>query len=162
VIDAVKPLPVLAAGGIGSGRQMAAALAMGAEGVWTGSIWLTVEEAESSPETKESYLRATSRDTVRSRSFTGKPCRMLRNSWTDAWESPEAPKPLGMPLQFMVTAEAVSRTNRYPAKSQSVAFNPVGQIVGAMKSVRPVREVIRSFVEEYIDAVERLNALQPE
>ena len=142
VIDAVAPLPVLAAGGIGDGRQMAAALAMGAQGVWTGSLWLTVEEAEAPPAQKESLLKATSQDTVRSRSWTGKPCRMLRNDWTEAWEKPENPKPLGMPLQFMVTADAVARTHRYAAKAQEVAFNPVGQIVGLMNEVRPVREVI--------------------
>ncbi|HEX9178901.1 MAG TPA: nitronate monooxygenase, partial [Burkholderiales bacterium] len=109
VVKAVDPVPVLAAGGIGSGQQIAAALAVGAQGVWTGSIWLTVREAESPPAQMESYLKATSRDTVRSRSWTGKPCRMLKNDWTEAWEKPDNPKPLGMPLQFMVTSEAVSR-----------------------------------------------------
>jgi NAD(P)H-dependent flavin oxidoreductase YrpB (nitropropane dioxygenase family) len=162
VIEAARPVPVLAAGGIYSGRQIAAALAMGCQGVWTGSIWLTVEEAEASPEEKQSFLDATSHDTVRSRSWTGKPCRMLRNDWTEAWENPENPKPLGMPLQFMVTSEAVSRTHRYPAKSQRVAFNPVGQVVGAMNEVRPVREVIQTMVEEYVDAVDHLNSLNPE
>jgi NAD(P)H-dependent flavin oxidoreductase YrpB (nitropropane dioxygenase family) len=162
VIDAVAPTPVLAAGGIGTGRQIAAALAMGAQGVWTGSLWLTVEEAEGPPAQVESYLKATSRDTVRSRSYTGKPCRMLRNRWTEAWEDPESPGPLGMPLQFMVTADAVARTHRYAAKAQEVAFNPVGQIVGSMNEVQPVREVIFRLVEEYLEAVERLQALQPE
>jgi NAD(P)H-dependent flavin oxidoreductase YrpB (nitropropane dioxygenase family) len=161
VIDAVAPLPVLAAGGIGTGRQVAAALAMGAQGVWTGSIWLTVQEAECPPAQQESYLRASSRDTVRSRSWTGKPCRMLRNEWTEAWEREDAPAPLGMPLQFMVTADAVARTHRYAARAQSVAFNPVGQIVGAMKEVRPVRDVIVRLVEEYLEAAERLEGLVP-
>ena len=134
VIDAVAPTPVLAAGGIGNGRQIAAALAMGAQGVWTGSLWLTVEEAEAPPAQKDSLLRATSSDTVRSRSWTGKPCRMLRNDWTEAWEKPDAPKPLGMPLQFMVTAEATSRIHRYAhvetSRAKELAGSPVGQIVG--------------------------------
>src|SRR5206468_5826083 len=99
VIDAVAPTPVLAAGGVGNGRQMAAALAMGAQGVWTGSLWLTVEEADVPPAQMETYVEATSHDTVRSRSFTGKPCRMLRNDWTDAWEAENSPGPLPMPLQ---------------------------------------------------------------
>ena len=162
VIETVKPIPVLAAGGIYSGRQIAAALAMGCQGVWTGSIWLTVEEAEASPEQKQSYLDATSNDAVRSRSWTGKPCRMLRNDWTEAWESEDSPGPLGMPLQWMVTADAVSRVHRYPGKSQEVAFNPVGQVVGFMNEVKPVREVIQTMVEEYIDAVDHLNSLMPE
>jgi NAD(P)H-dependent flavin oxidoreductase YrpB (nitropropane dioxygenase family) len=161
VIDAVAPTPVLAAGGVGTGRQIAAALAMGAQGVWTGSLWLTVEEAEASPEQMESYFQASSADTVRSRSWTGKPCRMLRNEWTEAWERPDAPKTLGMPLQGMVTAEPMSRVHRYPRQAQKVAFNPVGQIVGRMNSKRPTREVIYDLVSEYFDAVERLEALQP-
>jgi NAD(P)H-dependent flavin oxidoreductase YrpB (nitropropane dioxygenase family) len=161
VIDAVAPLPVLAAGGIGDGRQMAAALMLGAQGVWTGSLWLTVAEAEVPPAQQASLLKATSHDTVRSRSWTGKPCRMLRNDWTEAWEKEGSPKPLGMPLQFMVTADAVARTHRYAAKAQEVAFNPVGQVVGLMNEVRPVREVIVGLVEEYLDAVERFQQLQP-
>jgi len=162
VIQAVAPTPVLAAGGVGSGYQMAAALAMGAQGVWTGSIWLTVEEAETPPEQMESLFHATSHDTVRSRAWTGKPCRMLRNDWTDAWSTPGNPEPLGMPLQFMVTADAVSRTTRYASKAQEVAFNPVGQVVGMMNHKEPVREVIQRMVEQYLESVERLNGLMPE
>ena len=141
---------------------MAAAMALGAQGVWTGSIWLTVSEADTPPAQKESYLKATSRDTVRSRSWTGKPCRMLRNDWTEAWEKPENPKPLGMPLQFMVTAEAVSRGHHYAAKAQPVGFNPVGQIVGRMNEVRSTRRVIEDIVQDYIAATERLQTLLPE
>ena len=162
VIDAVAPTPVLAAGGIGNGRQAAAALAMGAAGVWTGSLWLTVAESACEPAQKQSYLDATSADTVRSRSYTGKPCRMLRNDWTEAWEGDGAPDPLGMPLQGMVTADAIQRVHRYADKSQAVAFNPIGQVVGQLNEVQPVREVIQQFVEEYVDAVERLESLQPE
>jgi NAD(P)H-dependent flavin oxidoreductase YrpB (nitropropane dioxygenase family) len=159
VIDAVSPTPVLAAGGIGTGRQIAAALAMGAQGVWTGSLWLTVQEADVPPAQMECYLQASSHDTVRSRSFTGKPCRMLRNDWTEAWERPDAPKPLGMPLQFMVTADAVARTHRYAEKSKRVMFSPVGQIVGRLNRVRTVKEVIYDLVQEYLEAVERLQQL---
>jgi NAD(P)H-dependent flavin oxidoreductase YrpB (nitropropane dioxygenase family) len=159
VIDAVAPTPVLAAGGIGTGRQIAAALAMGAQGVWTGSLWLTVQEADAPPAQREAYLAATSRDTVRSRSWTGKPCRMLRNAWTDAWEAPDAPKPLGMPLQFMVTSDAVARGHRYADRARDVMFNPVGQIVGTMNAVQPVKEVIYRLVEEYLEAAERLQRL---
>lgn len=159
VIDAVAPLPVLAAGGVGSGRQIAAALAMGAQGVWTGSIWLTVEEAEAPPAQKDSYFRATSRDTVRSRSFTGKPCRMLRNDWTDAWEKAGNPEPLGMPLQGMVTMDAVQRTHRYADVAQPVAFNPVGQVVGMMNQTESVRALVYRLVEEYLEASERLQRL---
>jgi NAD(P)H-dependent flavin oxidoreductase YrpB (nitropropane dioxygenase family) len=159
VIDAVAPTPVLAAGGIGNGRQMAAALALGAQGVWTGTLWLTVEEADIPPAQMESYLAATSRDTVRSRSYTGKPCRMLRNDWTDAWERPDTPDPLGMPLQFMVTSTAVSRGHRYPEQAKTVNFNPAGQVIGQATKVRPVKDVIYTMVEECIEATERLTKL---
>jgi NAD(P)H-dependent flavin oxidoreductase YrpB (nitropropane dioxygenase family) len=157
VVDAVAPVPVLAAGGIGRGRQIAAALALGAEGVWTGSLWLTVEESDSSPVVRDKLLAASSRDTVRSRSMTGKPARMLRTAWTDAWEAPDSPGTLPMPLQFMLTAEAFHRIQR--AQSPELVGMPVGQIVGAMNQVKPVREVVYDLIQEYVEAVERLTDL---
>ena len=159
VIDAVSPTPVLAAGGIGTGRQIAAALAMGAQGVWTGSLWLAVQEADAPPAQRECYFAAGSKDTVRSRSFTGKPCRMLRNDWTDAWEGAESPGTLGMPLQFMVTSEAVSRGHRYADKAKKVMFNPIGQIVGRINESCAVKDVIYDLVQEYLETVERLQTL---
>ena len=154
VVDAVAPTPVLAGGGIGSGRQIAAALSLGAQGVWLGSLWLTTAESGSSPAVLEAYLGATSADTVRSRSYTGKPARMLRNQWTDAWADPEGPGPLGMPLQNILTSEANARIAR--SGRADLQFAPVGQIVGRMNEVRPVRDVMFQLVEEYIDTVERL------
>jgi NAD(P)H-dependent flavin oxidoreductase YrpB (nitropropane dioxygenase family) len=156
VIDAVAPIPVLAAGGIGTGRQIAAALGMGAAGVWTGSIWLTVAEADSPPAKTQQLLDAGSGDTVRSRSFTGKPARMLKSAWTEAWEDPANPKPLGMPLQYMVSGECVARSSRYADQAKSVMFNPVGQIVGSMNRVRTSRELIADLVEGYAESVQRL------
>jgi NAD(P)H-dependent flavin oxidoreductase YrpB (nitropropane dioxygenase family) len=156
VVKAVAPVPVLAAGGIGTGGQIAAALALGAQGVWTGSIWLTTAESSSSPEVVASYLEATSSDTVRSRCFTGKPARMLRNAWTDAWEDSAGPGALGMPLQNILTAEANTRIAR--AHRKDLAFAPVGQIVGQMNGVQPVRDVVFRLVEEYIEAAERIAA----
>jgi NAD(P)H-dependent flavin oxidoreductase YrpB (nitropropane dioxygenase family) len=164
IIDAVGDTPVLAAGGIASGRQMAAALAMGAAGVWTGSLWLTVEEADAEPAQKESLLQATSEDTVRSRSWTGKPCRMLKNDWTEAWADPKNPQPLGMPLQGLVTADAIRRTHKYAGvgECQKVAFNPVGQVVGMINHIESSRDVVFRLLSEYVDAVERLNSLLPQ
>jgi NAD(P)H-dependent flavin oxidoreductase YrpB (nitropropane dioxygenase family) len=161
IIDAVAPVPVLAAGGIGTGRQIAAAMAVGAAGAWMGSIWLTVEEAECPPSQTDSYIRAGSGDTVRSRSFTGKPCRMLSNDWTEAWAAEDTPEPLGMPLQNMVTMDAITRTSRYAAspQAQQVSFNPVGQVVGMMNEVRSTREVIYDLVQGYVDTVDRLSNL---
>jgi NAD(P)H-dependent flavin oxidoreductase YrpB (nitropropane dioxygenase family) len=159
VIDAISPMPVLAAGGIGNGRQVASALAMGAQGAWTGSLWLTVEEADVPPAQMQTYIDATSHDTVRSRSFTGKPCRMLRNDWTDAWEGPDSPGPLPMPLQMMVALDAVQRGHRYPEVAKDVNFNPVGQVVGQMSRVERSAEVVQRLVNEYLEACEHLNRL---
>ena len=159
VVKEVAPRPVLAAGGIGSGYQIAAALAMGCAGSWSGSQWLMVEEAENTPVQQAAYVNATSRDTVRSRSFTGKPCRMLRNDWTDAWQTPGNPEPLGMPLQYMVSGMAVAATGKYPNETVDVAFNPVGQVVGQLNKVERSAAVIERWVQEYLEATTRLNEL---
>ena len=120
VVDAVAPVPVLAAGGIARGRQIAAALALGAEGVWCGSVWLTTEEAETLPVVKDKFLAASSSDTVRSRSLTGKPARMLRTAWTDEWDRPDSPDPLGMPLQTALIGDPqmAHQPGRRPARRQ--------------------------------------------
>ncbi|CAN5594335.1 nitronate monooxygenase family protein [soil metagenome] len=159
IAAAIAPTPLLAAGGIGSGQQIAAALSLGAQGVWAGSLWLTVEEAELPPAQQKQLLEATSRDTVRSRSFTGKPCRMIKTEWTEAWSGPDAPDPLPMPLQYMVSGDCVARSHRYADKALSVMFNPVGQVVGQMDKVEKTAAVVQRLVEEYLEAVERLDAL---
>ncbi|MBY0442237.1 MAG: nitronate monooxygenase family protein [Mycobacteriaceae bacterium] len=163
IVDAVNPLPVLAAGGIASGRQIAAALALGAEGVWCGSVWLVTEEAETSPVLKDKFLAATSSDTVRSRSLTGKPARMLRTAWTEEWDAPDAPDPLGMPLQSALVSESQRRinlaANQSGAQARELATYFVGQVVGSLDRVRPVRSVVLDMVEEFIDAVGRLDRL---
>jgi NAD(P)H-dependent flavin oxidoreductase YrpB (nitropropane dioxygenase family) len=157
VVDAIAPVPVLAAGGIGDGRQVAAALALGAEGVWLGSIWLTTAESDMQPYLVEKLLAAGSRDTARSRALTGKPARQLRTAWTEAWEAPESPGTLPMPLQYMLTAEAQRRIGRSNVKElQGI---PVGQIVSRMNQVKPVRQVIYEMIEGYGAAVERLEGL---
>jgi len=163
VVDAVAPTPVLAAGGIANGRQMAAALALGAEGVWCGSVWLTTHEAETSPTIREKFLAASSSDTRRSRSLTGKPARMLRSAWTDAWEEPGAPPPLGMPLQSILIADAQRRIHRVahqpdsPARPLATYF--VGQVVGQMNVPMSARDVVRQMAEECLDTMERMNGL---
>jgi NAD(P)H-dependent flavin oxidoreductase YrpB (nitropropane dioxygenase family) len=163
VVDAVAPTPVLAAGGIARGRQIAAALALGAEGVWCGSVWLTTEEAETLPVVKDKFLAASSSDTVRSRSMTGKPARMLRTAWTDEWDRPDSPAPLGMPLQTALINETQVRINQaagHPgSKARELATYFVGQVVGSLDRVRPTRAVVLDMVEEFIDTVARLESL---
>ena len=164
MVDAVAPLPVLAAGGIGNGRQILAAMSMGVAGVWMGSMWLNSEEAHAEPAQRESYMKATSEDTVRSRSFTGKTARMLKNEWTEAWEKPENPKPLPMPLQGYLTFDAVRRTHRYAGVGdcQKVAFNPIGQVVGQINSIESCRDIMFRLQNEYIEALEHVNAITPQ
>ncbi|GLV77752.1 NAD(P)H-dependent flavin oxidoreductase [Streptomyces hygroscopicus] len=158
VVRAVDPLPVLAAGGIGSGEQIAAGLALGAQGVWIGSLWLTTEEAElHSAALTRKLLAAGSGDTVRSRALTGKPARQLRTEWTDAWEDPDGPDPLPMPLQGLLVAEAVSRIQKYEV--EPLLGTPVGQIVGRMDSVRPVRAVFDDLTRGFERAIDRVNRI---
>lgn len=157
VVDQVGPdVPVLAAGGIGRGRQMAAAMALGAQGAWTGSIWLTVAESDTHPWVIDNLLAAGPRDAVRSRAMTGKPARQLRTDWTESWDDPETPDPLPMPLQGILYAPAAHRFTR--AQNRELSGSPVGQIVGSMRSVRPARDVVFELVDEYIDTVQHLGA----
>lgn len=154
--------PVLAAGGIVTGAQMAAAMAMGAAGAWCGSVWLTTPEAETSAVIKQKLLAATSRDTVRSKSRTGKPSRQLRSPWTDAWESEAAPKPLPMPLQTFISEPPLRLVDKLAdgghAGAQELATYWVGQGVGLMNTTQSAGAVVQSFKEDFLRAYERLAA----
>ncbi|CRK59570.1 Enoyl-[acyl-carrier-protein] reductase [FMN] [Alloactinosynnema sp. L-07] len=152
-------VPVLAAGGIGSGRQIAAALALGAVGAWMGSIWLATEEYRelSAGALQEALVRASSSDTVRSRIYTGKPARLLKNQWTEAWEGPDAPTPLPMPLQNLLVSGAHQQMSR--AGDPDVLAMPVGQIVGSMNEIRPVAAVMTDLLSELDETLKRLSAL---
>ncbi len=164
IVDAVGDIPVLAAGGIGCGRQIAAALALGAQGAWTGSIWLTAAESDVIPRLKDKLVAATSTDTVRSRALTGKPARQLKSGWSDAWDDPKNPGTLPMPLQFMATADATSRIFRHaehggaPSDPHALLTSPVGQIVGRMNAIRPVAEIMDGLVRELRETIRRLSA----
>jgi NAD(P)H-dependent flavin oxidoreductase YrpB (nitropropane dioxygenase family) len=167
VLKAIKPMgnvPVLAAGGIMNGRQMAACMAMGAAGVWTGSVWLATTESEVSEVVLDKLLNASSRDAVRTRSRTGKPCRQLRSAWTEAWErSPDSPGPLPMPLMSLVSEGALRAADRAAAggnaKAREIVTHLVGQGVGLIDSVRPAGQVVQEFKSEFLEAVEHMNAL---
>ncbi|MET8808949.1 nitronate monooxygenase [Streptomyces sp. NPDC004546] len=158
IVDAVDPLPVLAAGGIGSGQQVAAALTLGAQGVWLGSLWLTTTEADlHSTALTRKLLAAGSGDTVRSRALTGKPARQLRTEWTDAWDDPAGPGTLPMPLQGLLVADAVSRIQKYEV--EPLLGTPVGQIVGRMSSERSVQAVFDDLTRGFEMAVDRINRI---
>jgi NAD(P)H-dependent flavin oxidoreductase YrpB (nitropropane dioxygenase family) len=163
VVDALNGrAPVLAAGGIGTGRQVAAALVLGASGVWMGSAFLTAAEyhlgarSESGvPVIQQALLNATSSDTVRRRIYTGKPARLLKSRWTDAWDAPDAPEPLPMPLQNILVSEAHQRMNE--ANDPTAVAMPVGQIVGRMNQIRPVADIIAELVSGFEAATRRLD-----
>ena len=157
VVDAVSPLPVLAAGGIASGRQMTAAMALGAEGVWCGSVWLTTVQSNLMPEAQAKLLAASSSDTLRSKSLTGKPARMVRTEWSDAWEAADAPESLGRPLQGLLVRSAVARIER--SRAQPLISSYVGQVVGQMNEQITVRQVFSEMLNEYADTMERLRVL---
>jgi NAD(P)H-dependent flavin oxidoreductase YrpB (nitropropane dioxygenase family) len=163
MVDAVAPLPVLAAGGIANGRQILAAMSMGVAGVWMGSMWLNSTEAAAEPAQRDSYMKATSEDTVRSRSWTGKTARMLKNEWTEAWDRTDTPDTLPMPLQGYLTFDAVRRTHRYAGSSecQKIAFNPIGQVVGQINEIESCRDIMQRLLTEYSDAVDHIVAMTP-
>jgi NAD(P)H-dependent flavin oxidoreductase YrpB (nitropropane dioxygenase family) len=164
VLRAVQSrVPVLAAGGIMTGRQMAGCMAMGAAGVWTGSVWLATTEAETSPVFRDKMVAARSRDTVRSRGRTGKPARQLRSAWTDAWEGSASPGTLPMPLQGMISEPAMARVNRAAeggnAKARELVSYFVGQGVGLVDSVPSCRQVVAGFMTEFAEALEDMQRL---
>lgn len=157
IVDAVAPIPVLAAGGIGRGRQMAAAFALGVEGIWCGSIWLGTTESEVMPEIKDLFFDAKSEDAIQTRARTGKPVRMLRSQLTEAWEQPDSPAFLPMPFQTAVVVESRLRVER--ARDKRFLTYPVGQIVGNMANETTCRQLIFELLDEFVGSVERLNEL---
>lgn len=156
-------IPVLAAGGIMTGGQMAGMMAAGAQGAWTGSVWLATPEAETSEAFREKMVAARSRDTVRSRSRTGKPARQLNTPWHEAWDGPDGPRSLPMPLMGMVSEPAFARIEREAAagnaKARELVSYFVGQGVGLVDQVRSSRQVVQDFREEFIDAVTGLASI---
>src|SRR5215472_19108508 len=167
VIRAIKPIrnvPVLAAGGIMTGRQMAAAMAMGAAGVWTGSVWLATVESETTEIFREKMIAASSRDAIRSRGRTGKPARQLRSVWTDAWDrSPESPGALPMPLQSIISRDAFNSIDRAAAagnpQARDLVSYFVGQGVGLIHTVKSAGSVVQEFKQDFLEAIEHMNAL---
>jgi NAD(P)H-dependent flavin oxidoreductase YrpB (nitropropane dioxygenase family) len=166
-IRKVRDVPVLAAGGIMTGRQMAACMAMGAAGVWTGSVWLATVESETSEIFREKMIAASSRDAVRSKGRTGKPARQLRSVWTDAWDRGlDSPGALPMPLQSIISRDAFNAIDRSAAagnaRARDLVSYFVGQGVGLIDSVKSAGAVVQEFKEDFVDAVEHMNALVAE
>lgn len=146
-----RATPVLAAGGIASGDQLAAALALGADGAWCGSVWLGTEE-DLLPESMKTRLAAAgSGDTVRSRTRTGKPARQLDSGWHEAWRAPGAPEPLPMEQQLVLAKDAFALVERAAADgaagAKALESFFVGQVVGSIATPRPTADVVRDLVD---------------
>jgi len=155
IADAVAPMPVLGAGGVSRGRHLSAAMALGCSGVWCGSIWLKTVESEVMPDIKEKLFAAEADDAVMTRAVTGKPCRTLRNAFTDAYEQPGALEPLPAPLQNILWwAEGRTRVERV-RKAEFLTY-PVGQVVGNMSEPTAVKQVIYEIMNEFLETQERL------
>ncbi len=150
---------VLAAGGIAKGSQIVAALALGAQGVWCGTLWLGTRESELDPFEKEVLFEARAEDAVRRKARTGKTVRMLKSKLSEAWEQPGAPAYLPTPLQGILYNEAHARVVR--AKRKDLYSFPAGQVVGMLTEETTVRDVMVQLQTEYLDTMERLRQLDP-
>ncbi|MFT7598111.1 MAG: NAD(P)H-dependent flavin oxidoreductase YrpB (nitropropane dioxygenase family) [Acidimicrobiales bacterium] len=148
IVDACGDIPVLAAGGVATGRHMAAALAMGAQGVWAGTIWLTTTEhaGHMQPALVEKLLNATSADTVITRSESGKTFRQIRSAWSDEWEAENAPTPLKMPYQDVLVGDLLGAIDEHGV--EPLLHSGAGQGIGYARTVRPVAEVMAAVVAE--------------
>lgn len=152
--------PVLAAGGVGTGQHLAAALCLGAAGVWTGTLWLASRESDSSMVIKEKILAATEEDTTRSRALTGKPARLLKTQWTAEWEAPGAPAPLPMPLQGVLIADIMQSAQE--AQFTPFMGSPAGQVVGAIHEIKPCRDIVFDMVDDARQVFEGLGLIGDE
>ncbi|MDB6105720.1 MAG: monooxygenase [Gammaproteobacteria bacterium] len=165
-IKHIRDVPVLAAGGIMTGRQMAGCMAMGAQGVWTGSVWLATTESEVSEAVRERIINATSRDTVRSSSRTGKPSRQLRSAWHDAWDGADSPGALPMPQMGMISQPAFEKIDKAVKggneKARALVSYFAGQGVGLVDSVKSATTVVQEFKEEFAEAILELEGTTQE
>ena len=158
VVDLVGDLPVIGAGGIATGRQIAAALALGAQGVWTGTIWLATREHAVDKIITDHLIAAGSEDTVISRSWSGKTLRMLRTAWSDEWSAPDAPAPLRMPYQQVLVGEIMAAVKEH--RVAPLLWSPAGQSVAYVREISTVEETMRRLVDETEQAIGRLAALK--
>lgn len=159
VVAIAGDTPVIAAGGVTTGRHLAAALCLGAAGVWTGTLWLASRESDSDMIIKEKLIAATSDDTVYSRSVSGMPMRTLRCVWTDEWAKPDAPRTLPAPYQMLLSADYIQAANDH--RREDLMFEAAGQGVGFVTAMKPARQIVIDMVEEALDVFDALTADSP-
>jgi NAD(P)H-dependent flavin oxidoreductase YrpB (nitropropane dioxygenase family) len=151
--------PVMAAGGIVTGEQMAGMMAVGAQGVWTGTVWLATSDAETSPVIRDKMLAASASDTVRSLARTGKPCRQLKAGWNEAWDDPASPGALPFPLMPLITVPALTKGYRaaeagHEGAKQLVTYE-AGQGVGLIDEVVSATAVVQQFKADFAAAFDQ-------
>ena len=147
-------VPVIAAGGVTTGQHLAAALCLGASGVWTGTLWLASRESDNDMIIKEKLIAATSDDTVYSKSVSGFPMRVLRCPWTEEWAKPEAPRTLGSPYQMLLSSDYIQAANDH--RRADLMFEAAGQGVAFVTAMKPARQIVADLVEEALSVFENL------
>jgi NAD(P)H-dependent flavin oxidoreductase YrpB (nitropropane dioxygenase family) len=148
IVDAAGDVPVLVAGGVATGRHIAAALAMGAQGVWMGTAWLlsTEHQGHMHPVNRDKLLQAGSADTVITRSESGKPFRQVRTAWSQAWEAENAPKPLKMPYQDVLVGDLLGAIEEHDI--EPLIHSGAGQSIAYFNEVRSVETIMQDLVSE--------------
>ncbi len=154
IVDIAGGRPVLAAGGVATGRHIAAAFALGAEGVWTGTPWLVTKENHTDEILLRKLLAAGPEDTVISRADSGKTLRQIRTAWSEEWASPDAPTPLKMPFQDILIGDLLGAIDDY--KAEPLVHSPAGQGIVQFKEETTVAAIIQQWVR---DAERALTAL---
>ena len=154
VVAVAGDTPVIAAGGITTGRHLAASLCLGAAGVWTGTLWLACRESDSDMIIKEKLLASTADDTVYSRSVSGFPMRVSKCPWTKEWSKPDAPPVLGSPYQMLLSADYIQGAN--DNRREDLMFEAVGQGVRFVTEMKPAKQIVFDLVEEALVAFEEL------
>jgi len=154
IVDLAGPVPVLAAGGVATGRHIHAALAMGAQGVWMGTAWLTSAEYDMPQLLRDKLLAAGSDDTVISRADSGKTLRQIRTAWSEEWAAPGAPAPLKMPLQDILVGDLLGAIDEHQVAP--LVHSPAGQSIAYFNQVRSVQQIMDSLIAEAEDSIARL------
>lgn len=157
IVEAAGSVPVIAAGGIATGAQIAATMALGAQGVWMGSAWLASTESDAHPIVKERLVAAAADDTAITRAVTGKPTRQLKTDWTEAWLRPDAPAPLPSPVQQVLSRDPI--VSAFQHDVSAFMGSAAGQAVSYITTQEPVRAIIERLTTELSDALDRLRAL---
>lgn len=159
IVEAAGDVPVLAAGGVANGAQVAACLALGAQGVWMGSAWVASLESDIHPIVKQRVVEATSADAQITHSISGKPTRQLATEWTKAWTREGAPETLPAPVQALVSRDPIVAA--FEHENPAFMGTALGQCVSYIKEQEPVAVILGRIAAELDEALGRVRDLPP-